>query len=84
MCFPILGNHIFFLLQNLQGEIDEEYENFISLTDSSKRTLSRLDTNNEETVVLKNNLEEMNERWNYLKAKSVDIKWVHAGSDQQY
>ena len=63
-----------FLFQKLQGEVDQEYENFLSLTDSTKRTLSCLDTNNEETAALKNKLEEMNERWNYLKAKCTDIK----------
>ena len=63
-----------FLFQKLQGEIDEEDKNFLSLTDNTKRTLSCMKANNEDTAALKYKLEEMNGRWNYLKAMSTDIK----------
>ncbi len=77
------------LFQDLQGEIDTERENFLSLTASGKKLLSSLEVgggggavaaaaaanaSGDDAVALKNKLEEMNERWNYLKAKSVAIR----------
>jgi DNA-binding MarR family transcriptional regulator len=72
------------LFQDLQGEIDTERENFLSLTASGRKLLTNLNAaaaasgaaggSNEDADTLKNKLEEMNERWNYLKAKSVAIR----------
>ena len=59
----------------MQGEIDTERENFLSLTANGRKLLTNLD-GNEDAGTLQRRLEEMNQRWNYLKAKSIAIRYV--------
>ncbi|XP_059082484.1 dystrophin-like [Tigriopus californicus] len=59
--------------QDLQGEIDTERENFMSLTTTGRKLLSTLE-GSEDAPVLHKRLEEMNQRWNHLKAKSIAIR----------
>ncbi len=81
------------LFQDLQSEIDTERDNFLALTASSRKLLSSIESSaaaaaaaaaaaggggNEDAATLQRRLEEMNQRWNYLKAKSVAIRWVRA------
>lgn len=61
------------LFQDLQGEIDTERENFMSLTTTGRKLLSTLE-GSEDAPVLHKRLEEMNQRWNHLKAKSIAIR----------
>ena len=75
-------------LQELQGEIDTERDNFLSLAANSRKLLSTLQQQQQQqqqqqdgsssgeadTAALQKRLEEMNQRWNYLKAKSVAIR----------
>ena len=67
---------LYFLIQDLQGEIDAEREIFLSLNANSRKLISNLgDGQDEDAAVLKRRLEEMNQRWNYLKAKSIAIRY---------
>ena len=75
-------------LQDLQSEIDTERDTLLSLTATSRKLLSNLESGStvqgggsgggsaEDPAALQKRLEEMNQRWNFLKAKSVAIRWV--------
>ncbi|XP_040580779.1 dystrophin isoform X3 [Lepeophtheirus salmonis] len=58
---------------DLQDEIDTERENFLSLSSNGRKLINNLD-GQEDAALLKKRLEEMNQRWNYLKAKSIAIR----------
>lgn len=65
--------------KDLQFEIDTERENFLSLTATGRKILKQMDDGNtaasqEDAAVIQRKLEEMNQRWNYLKAKSIAIR----------
>ena len=60
-------------LQDLQVEMDTERENYLSLTATGRKILSQIDGQEDATVIQKR-LEEMNQRWNFLKAKSIAIR----------
>jgi len=62
---------IFF--QDLQIEIDTERENYLNLTATGRKILSQLE-GQEDASIIQKRLEEMNQRWNYLKAKSIAIR----------
>jgi DNA-binding MarR family transcriptional regulator len=55
-------------------EIDTERENFLSLTATGRKILSQMDGGQEDTAIIQRRLEEMNQRWNHLKAKSIAIR----------
>ena len=61
-------------LQDLQVEMDTERENYLSLTATGRKILSQIDGQEDATVIQKR-LEEMNQRWNFLKAKSIAIRY---------
>jgi hypothetical protein len=62
-------------LQELQLEIDTERENFLSLTATGRKILSQMDGGQEDSAIIQRRLEEMNQRWNHLKAKSIAIRY---------
>ena len=64
---------IFF--QDLQIEIDTERENYLNLTATGRKILSQLE-GQEDASIIQKRLEEMNQRWNYLKAKSIAIRYL--------
>ena len=67
----------FFFLQDLQVEMDTERENYLSLTATGRKILSQMgDGGHEDASIIQRRLEEMNQRWNFLKAKSIAIRWV--------
>ena len=49
-----------------------EYEIFQSEAEKTKRTSSYVETS-EEAVALMHKMEEISERWDYVKTKSADI-----------
>jgi len=59
--------------QDLQDEIEKHREMYMSLNNTGKKLMSGLD-NQEDATILHRRLEEMNQRWNYLKAKSIAIR----------
>ena len=61
------------LFQKLQGDIHIEYKIFQSVAEKTKRTSSCVGTS-EEAVALMRKMEEISERWDYVKTKSADIK----------
>ena len=64
------------MLQNLQLEIDSERENFLTLTATGRKILNHMEGNEEDSVIIQQKLEEINHRWNHLKAKSITIRYV--------
>ena len=54
--------------------MDTERENYLSLTATGRKILSQIDGQEDATVIQKR-LEEMNQRWNFLKAKSIAIRY---------
>ena len=67
------NNVMFFFFQDLQIEIDTERENYLNLTATGRKILSQME-GQEDASIIKKRLEEMNQRWNYLKAKSIAIR----------
>ena len=61
------------MLQDLQDEIEKHREMYLSLNSTGKKLMSGLDSQ-EDATMLHRRLEEMNQRWNYLKAKSIAIR----------
>ena len=61
------------MLQDLQDEVEKHREMYLSLDSAGKKLVSGLDTQ-EDATLLSNRLEEMNQRWSYLKAKSIAIR----------
>ena len=53
--------------QDLQDEIEKHREMYLSLNSTGKKLMSGLDSQ-EDATMLHRRLEEMNQRWNYLKA----------------
>lgn len=74
--YESLGN----LFQDLQFEIDTERENFLALTATGRKILKQMDdgssggASQEDAALIQRRLEEMNARWNHLKAKSIAIR----------
>ena len=64
---------VFIFFQDLQIEIDTERENYLNLTATGRKILSQLE-GQEDASIIQKRLEEMNQRWNYLKAKSIAIR----------
>ena len=69
-----------FFLQDLQFEIDTERENFLSLTATGRKIIKQMDdgssggASQEDAALIQRRLEQMNQRWNHLKSKSIAIR----------
>ena len=63
-----------FLYQDLQDEVEQHRDMYLSLDTTGKKLVSGLDTQ-EDATLLHRRLEEMNQRWSYLKAKSIAIRY---------
>lgn len=55
-------------------EIDSERENFQSLTATGRKILIQMDGGQGDSDIIQKKLEEINQRWNHLKAKSVALR----------
>lgn len=61
--------------QDLQSEIESHRVVYDRLDNTGRKLLGSL-TSQEDAVMLQRRLDEMNQRWNHLKAKSIAIRWV--------
>jgi hypothetical protein len=61
------------LLQDLQSEIESHRDVFASLNGTGRKLLSSL-ASQDDAVMLQRRLDEMNQRWHHLKAKSMAIR----------
>ncbi|KAL4708040.1 hypothetical protein ACJJTC_014560, partial [Scirpophaga incertulas] len=61
------------LFQDLQSEIETHRDVYASLTGTGRRLLGSL-SSQEDAVMLQRRLDEMNQRWHHLKAKSMAIR----------
>ena len=68
---------VLILFQDLQDEVEQHRDMYLSLDSTGKKLVSGLDTQ-EDATILARRLEEMNQRWGYLKAKSMAIRWEQA------
>jgi len=62
-----------FIWQDLQSEIESHRDVFASLGGTGRNLLSSL-ASQEDAVMLQRRLDEMNQRWHHLKAKSIAIR----------
>ena len=67
--------NVAFLWQDLQSEIESHKDVFASLNGTGRKLLSSL-ASQDDAVMLQRRLDEMNQRWHHLKAKSMAIRWV--------
>lgn len=65
--------NVTFLLQDLQSEIESHRDVFASLNGTGRKLLSSL-ASQDDAVMLQRRLDEMNQRWHHLKAKSMAIR----------
>lgn len=63
----------FFSLQDLQSEIETHRVVYDRLDGTGRKLLGSL-TSQEDAVMLQHRLDEMNQRWNNLKSKSIAIR----------
>lgn len=63
------------VLQDIQAEIDAHNDIFKSI-DGNRQKMVKALGNSEEAALLQHRLDDMNQRWNDLKAKSANIRWV--------
>ncbi|KYN08883.1 Dystrophin, isoform D [Trachymyrmex cornetzi] len=61
------------LLQDLQSEIETHRDVYASLNGTGRKLLSSL-ASQDDAVMLQRRLDEMNQRWHHLKAKSMAIR----------
>lgn len=61
--------------QDIQAEIDAHNDIFKSI-DGNRQKMVKALGNSEEAALLQHRLDDMNQRWNDLKAKSANIRWV--------
>ncbi|CAH0402577.1 unnamed protein product [Chilo suppressalis] len=59
--------------EDLQSEIETHRDVYASLTGTGRRLLGSL-SSQEDAVMLQRRLDEMNQRWHHLKAKSMAIR----------
>jgi len=57
-----------------QLELDSERENFLTLTTSGRKIVNHMEGNQEDSVIIQQKLEEMNQRWNDLKSRSISLR----------
>lgn len=69
------NNYCCVILQELQQEMEIKSQSLNSLDTSGRKLLGNL-SSQEDAVMLQRRLEEMNQRWNQLKNRSVTIKYV--------
>lgn len=69
------NNYCCVILQELQQEMEIKSQSLNSLDTSGRKLLGSL-SSQEDAVMLQRRLEEMNQRWNQLKNRSVTIKYV--------
>jgi len=62
-----------FIWQDLQSEIESHRDVFASLNGTGRKLLSSL-ASQDDAVMLQRRLDEMNQRWHHLKAKSMAIR----------
>lgn len=72
LCIFIKLAHLFYL-QELQQEMETKSQSLNSLDTSGRQLLGSL-SSQEDAVMLQRRLEEMNQRWNQLKNRSVTIR----------
>ncbi|KAL2733044.1 hypothetical protein V1477_015285 [Vespula maculifrons] len=60
-------------LQDLQSEIETHRDVYASLNGTGRKLLSSL-ASQDDAVMLQRRLDEMNQRWHHLKAKSMAIR----------
>ena len=65
--------NVTFFLQDLQSEIESHRDVFASLNGTGRKLLSSL-ASQDDAVMLQRRLDEMNQRWHHLKAKSMAIR----------
>lgn len=63
-------------LQDLQSEIETHQDVYASLNGTGRKLLSSL-ASQDDAVMLQRRLDEMNQRWHHLKAKSMAIRSVY-------
>ena len=66
-------NNYYKLLQDLQSEIEAHRVVYDRLDGTGRKLLSSL-TSQEDAIMLQRRLDEMNQRWNHLKSKSLAIR----------
>lgn len=62
-------------MQELQQEMETKSQSLNSLDTSGRKLLGSL-SSQEDAVMLQRRLEEMNQRWNQLKNRSVTIRYL--------
>lgn len=62
------------VFQDIQAEIDAHNDIFKSI-DGNRQKMVKALGNSEEAALLQHRLDDMNQRWNDLKAKSANIRW---------
>lgn len=62
-------------MQELQQEMEVKSQSLSSLDTSGRKLLGSL-SSQEDAVMLQRRLEEMNQRWNQLKCRSVTIRYL--------
>lgn len=68
------GLRLFLLIfQDIQAEIDAHNDIFKSI-DGNRQKMVKALGNSEEAALLQHRLDDMNQRWNDLKAKSANIR----------
>jgi len=72
LCIFIKLTHLFHQ-QELQQEMETKSQSLNSLDTSGRQLLGSL-SSQEDAVMLQRRLEEMNQRWNQLKNRSVTIR----------
>jgi len=72
--FYIKPTHLFYQ-QELQQEMETKSQSLNSLDTSGRKLLGSL-SSQEDAVMLQRRLEEMNQRWNQLKNRSVTIRYL--------
>lgn len=77
-CYTNIDKRVFLhcyhlLLQDLQSEIESHKDVFASLNGTGRKLLSSL-ASQDDAVMLQRRLDEMNQRWHHLKAKSMAIR----------
>lgn len=65
---------VMFYLQDLQSEIESHRVVYDRLDNTGRKLLGSL-TSQEDAVMLQRRLDEMNQRWNHLKSKSIAIRY---------
>ena len=63
------------MCQDLATEVEQHRDIYLSLDSTGKKLVSGLDTQ-EDATLLHTRLEQMNQRWSYLKAKSIAIRYI--------